>query len=240
MTLRQIRRLMRKIRTVLIQKFSAISGRNNKIILTSADGEYQVLSVRKVKIKIKGRNNTIRIPREHKLRGFIDINTDNCLIDIQSCNKLHLRIHTVDRSGQKLTIGSGTTIHGAVIFLNEKNANVSIGNNCLFSNSIVIWATDGHAVMDKNTGKILNHIQHPVTVEDNCWIGWGVILTKNARISRHSVVGAGSIVTGNFDRENVIIAGNPAKIIKTDICWDEHTPASLAEAITMEGKINEA
>lgn len=228
------RELRKKIRTVLDERFSTVSGRNNKIVLTSADGEKQVRSIRKVKIKIKGCNNIIRIPKEHNLRGFIDIRTDNCLIDIQSCNKLNLRIHTVDQSGQKLIIGTGTTIHGAVIFLNEKDAAVTIGKNCLFSNSIVIWATDGHSVVEKSTGQILNHIKHPVTIEDNCWIGWGVIMTKNTHISSHSIVGGGSVVTREFEKGNVVIAGNPAKIIKTDVCWNEYTPACLEKTRSKE------
>ena len=211
-----------------------VKGKNNKIILTSEHGEKEIHSVHGFKISITGNNNTIKIPKDYNIHGRINITTDNCIFDIRSSNYIHFTVDTYDQGGQKLFIGSNTKIHGAHLFLNDKDAKVIIGENCLFSGNIVMWATDGHSVIDKDSGKILNPIQAPITIEDNCWIGWGAILTKNTHISSNSVVGAGSVVTKNFNESNVVIAGNPATVKKTGICWDSRTVSMLKNKIKGE------
>ena len=58
-----------------------------------------------------------------------------------------------------------------------------------------------------------------VTVGDHVWIGRNVYIAKNTQIPSHSIVGWCSNVTSRFNEENVIIAGNPAKIVKRQIDW---------------------
>lgn len=55
----------------------------------------------------------------------------------------------------------------------------------------------------------------PVTVRvcEGAWIGAQAIILPGVTIGRNSVVGAGSVVTKNVE-PNVVVAGNPAKIIK--------------------------
>ncbi len=47
----------------------------------------------------------------------------------------------------------------------------------------------------------------------------GVSILKGATIFDNSIVAFGSIVTKSFTETNVIIAGIPAKIVKTNINW---------------------
>lgn len=54
----------------------------------------------------------------------------------------------------------------------------------------------------------------PVVIQDNVWIGEGVVILPNVTIGANCVVGANSVVTKSFSANNVI-AGNPARIIKT-------------------------
>ena len=51
-------------------------------------------------------------------------------------------------------------------------------------------------------------------VIDDAWIGTNAIIFPGVHIGKNSVVGAGSVVTKDVD-ENVVVAGNPAKVIKT-------------------------
>lgn len=48
-------------------------------------------------------------------------------------------------------------------------------------------------------------------------------MLKNAQINANCIVGANSLVTKKFSEQYVVIAGNPAKIIKDDIEWDRRT-----------------
>ena len=56
----------------------------------------------------------------------------------------------------------------------------------------------------------------PIIIEDNCWIGSNVRICKGVRIGKNSIVAACSVVTKDVPA-NCIVAGNPAKIVKTDI-----------------------
>jgi acetyltransferase-like isoleucine patch superfamily enzyme len=90
----------------------------------------------------------------------------------------------------------------------------------MFAHNIFIRATDGHIITDKATGEILNKPKHPVVIGKNCWIGQNCLIAKNAVIPDNTIVGMGSVVTKLFKEEYTVIAGNPAKIIKTNVCWD--------------------
>jgi acetyltransferase-like isoleucine patch superfamily enzyme len=53
-----------------------------------------------------------------------------------------------------------------------------------------------------------------VIIGEKCWIGMNAIILPGVELGSHTIVGAGSVVTKSFPEGNVIIAGNPAKIIR--------------------------
>lgn len=53
-----------------------------------------------------------------------------------------------------------------------------------------------------------------VIIGKNCWIGMNSIILPGVILGDRTIVGAGSVVTKSFPEGNVIIAGNPAKIIR--------------------------
>ncbi|HFR3342924.1 TPA: sugar O-acetyltransferase [Streptococcus suis] len=54
----------------------------------------------------------------------------------------------------------------------------------------------------------------PIEIGDNVWIGGGAIILAGVILGDNVVVGAGSVVTKSFG-DNVVLAGNPARVIKT-------------------------
>ena len=56
----------------------------------------------------------------------------------------------------------------------------------------------------------------PIVIGKNCWIGTNVRIQKGVTIGDNSVIAACSVVTKSVP-SNCIAAGNPAKIVKTDI-----------------------
>lgn len=56
----------------------------------------------------------------------------------------------------------------------------------------------------------------PIIIKDNVWVGRNCIICKGVTIGKNSIVAAGSVVTKDVP-ENCIVAGNPAKVVKTDI-----------------------
>ena len=55
--------------------------------------------------------------------------------------------------------------------------------------------------------------QGPIIIGRHCWIGTNVVILPSVEIGDNVIIAAGSVVTKSFP-PNVIIAGNPAKIIK--------------------------
>ena len=53
----------------------------------------------------------------------------------------------------------------------------------------------------------------PITIEDGCWIGGGVIILSGITIGYGSVIGAGSVVTKDIPA-NSLAVGNPCKVIR--------------------------
>ena len=80
----------------------------------------------------------------------------------------------------------------------------------MFANGAYISDSDWHGIYDRAlpVGKSLE-----VILEDNVWIGDSAIVNKGVRIGKNSIVGAGSVVVKNVP-PNVVVAGNPAKIVK--------------------------
>jgi acetyltransferase-like isoleucine patch superfamily enzyme len=52
-----------------------------------------------------------------------------------------------------------------------------------------------------------------IVLEDNVWVGAQAGILPGTRIGANSVVGFGAVCAGVFP-ENVVIAGNPAKVVK--------------------------
>lgn len=101
---------------------------------------------------------------------------------------------------------------------------VIIGNNVTLGWDVMLMDTDYHKYWEEERNRLATHIKR-VHIGSNCWIGSKTIITKGTHIENHTIVGAGSVVSGNFDKSNVIIKGNPAVIvregvaIKEDLFW---------------------
>ena len=54
----------------------------------------------------------------------------------------------------------------------------------------------------------------PVEIGENCWIGANAVILPEVKLLPGTIVGAGSVVTRGFGESNIVIAGNPAKIVR--------------------------
>ncbi|EPC6146664.1 chorismate mutase [Enterococcus faecium] len=89
---------------------------------------------------------------------------------------------------------------------------IEIGDNCMFAPNVQLYtATHPLHPVKRNSG--LEYAK-PIKIGDNVWLGGGVIVTPGVTLGNNVVVGAGSVVTKSFP-DNVVIAGNPTRIIKT-------------------------
>lgn len=114
--------------------------------------------------------------------------------------------------GAHLEVGAETTIHyNAAITCMQ---HISIAPFCAIS-----WNTN---ILDGNlheliVGGVAQPRTRPVTLGSYAWIGCGATVI-GATIGAGAVVGAGSVVTRDVP-DRVVVAGNPARVIKKDVSW---------------------
>lgn len=63
-------------------------------------------------------------------------------------------------------------------------------------------------------GKLNEYERASVKIGRNCWLGNGAVITAGVNLGNNVVVGANAVVTKSFP-DNVVIAGVPAKVIRT-------------------------
>jgi acetyltransferase-like isoleucine patch superfamily enzyme len=105
--------------------------------------------------------------------------------------------------GDRTIIGLGNTIIGPV----------NIGNDVMLAQNIVVSAMNhGYEDVTIPPSKQKDIIKL-ITIEDEVWIGANCVITIGVTIGKHSIVGAGSVVTKDIP-SYCIAVGNPAKVIK--------------------------
>lgn len=109
-------------------------------------------------------------------------------------------------------------LHGGWSFLNTNATlncfhHIEIGKGCSISDNVCIADSDSHCI-DGHKDKVMS----PIIIGDHVWIGKNVTVLKGVTIGNGAVIGAGSVVTKDVP-ENTVVAGNPAKPIKTIEDW---------------------
>lgn len=88
---------------------------------------------------------------------------------------------------------------------------VEIGDNCFIAPGVHIYT----ATHPLNSAERISGAEYgkPVTIGDRVWIGGRTVINPGVNIGNNVVIGSGSVVTRDVP-DAVVVAGNPAKIIK--------------------------
>jgi len=110
--------------------------------------------------------------------------------------------------GGKVYVGNDLIIASII---SEFGCSLEIGDRVAIGPRVTI-VLSSDANWSKITEKI-TPVKGKVILENDCWLGAGVIILPNITIGKGAVVGAGSVVTKNVDPFTVVV-GNPARVIK--------------------------
>lgn len=141
---------------------------------------------------------------------------DNCTIKssfLSNLVGLSQRTIIVTRTADaKIEIGNNVGISGATIYARK---GIAIGDNTMIGGNVKILDNDFHPleVEARNSDDIEKIGTKEIVIGKDCFIGCNALILKGTRIGDGSVVGAGSVVSGEFSG-GVVIAGNPAIVIK--------------------------
>lgn len=94
-------------------------------------------------------------------------------------------------------------------YFNAANG-IHIGTGTFWAVNVVVVSE----TYNYESGFSAKKIVKPIIIGKNCWIGANVVIMPEVEIGDNVMIGAGSIVTKSFP-SNCVIAGNPAKIIRT-------------------------
>lgn len=147
------------------------------------------------------------------------------------------------RPPARLAVGSGSIFEGQIA-ADRAGAEVRIGNNSFFGNSLIVTAQQvliGDDVLVSWGCTIVDHDSHsphwdqrqndvrqhhegrkswehvavrPVSIGNRAWVGFNCIILKGVTIGEGAVVGAGSVVTRDV-APYTLVAGNPARPIRS-------------------------
>lgn len=197
-----------------------INGNGNEIVFLKDNQVVDGSNVKGLSITITGNNNkvTIELPSNF-INVAVVMDGDNNEFYLKTSRHRTIRHTTFGvEGGSKIKVGAGLSVYRDVHIVAKNGKTITIGDECMFAREIMIRNNDGHVILDKNTGELLNPPED-IIIGNHVWIGMRVMIFKGAIVSDGSVVGAGSLVNKKFDEENILIAGSPAKKIRSDIEW---------------------
>ncbi|WP_028782412.1 sugar O-acetyltransferase [Thalassobacillus devorans] len=88
---------------------------------------------------------------------------------------------------------------------------VRFGDNCLLAPSVQVYtATHPLDSGERNSGK---EYAKPITFGDNVWVGGNAVINPGVTVGDNAVIASGAVVTKDVPA-NVVVGGNPAKVIK--------------------------
>ena len=139
--------------------------------------------------------------------------------------------------GDDFSAQDGTWIGAYSEYGGEKyTPSIQIGNNVHFSRNCHIGAIQKVVIEDNvllGSNVLINDHSHGETFDfskprhqlplyskgdiligANTWIGDNAIILSGVHIGKNCVIGANAVVTKSFDEEGLVIAGNPARIVK--------------------------
>lgn len=179
---------------LLIECRITITGNHNEVVVK------ETAMLTNVTINIHGNNNKIVIGKNVGFSegGSLWIEDDHC----------------------QILIGDETSFVHTSIAVTEPYSKVEIGYDCLFAYDIDVRTGDSHSIIDLATNKRINYARN-VIIGNHVWVASHVSILKGVSLPSNCIVATRALVTKSFDKENVLIGGSPATILKENINWEK-------------------
>jgi maltose O-acetyltransferase len=111
--------------------------------------------------------------------------------------------------GTNITIGSRTFANYGLVALDV--ATITIGDDVQIGPNVQLL-TPTHPV-EPGPRRDKWESAQPIVIEDNVWLGGGVIVLPGVTIGASTVVGSGAVVNRDLP-PNVLAVGNPARVVR--------------------------
>jgi acetyltransferase-like isoleucine patch superfamily enzyme len=191
-------------------------------------------SVPNTTLNIGGTGNVISLNKfsgNGHLHFIIQSSAHDCKVSIGKNNTLNGNLviqfyYGGGRSPNKSTIemGDHNIVNGNLCLIGgmQPGTVVSIGNENLFADNINLIGAVDHLIYNVKTNeKYCDELG--VSIKDRVWVCRDALFLNGACVGPDSIVAARSVVNKEFKESNVLIAGIPAQVRKTDVMWHLNT-----------------
>ena len=180
-----------------------------------------------IDININGSNNSVIINGSNKNISYrINVsNNTNISIGNNVLTNMNPNLEISADDNSTISIGDNTTFVNKCRIYAGAGSKISIGRNCMFSTDILVACNPVIAGITSCDNSIL--------VNDYVWIGWGASLQQGCNINKGCIVAAQTVVENEVP-SNSLVAGDPSKIIRSNVTWHRNNMEYDINAVPAE------
>ncbi len=198
-------------RHTLMRSAPRVRGRGNVVSATDA-----LLS--NVRLDIVGNSNRVTVGPGARLNNvLVFIRGDHNTLTIGARSRFNRGAELWLDEGGVIVVGSDTSFERVHLAATE-GKQITIGAGCMFATDIEVRTGDSHSVLDAGSGRRLNPAAD-VRIGDHVWVAARALVLKGVVVLPDTVIAAGSVVTRGCGTGGVVLAGNPARPVRTGVTW---------------------
>lgn len=126
-------------------------------------------------------------------------------------------------TNKTITIGDSVYI-GKGCFFQSTISKIHIGNHVMFGPNVSLLGGNhridimGRYMKDISILEKLPDNDKDIYIEDDVWLGFGVMITNGVRVGEGSIIGAGSVVTKDVPPYTILVGSKPQQFFPR---WNE-------------------
>ena len=166
-----------------------------------------------------GSNNILFCEKNIKLvNSTLSFCGDNSIIYLGS-NRYEYKLKVTAFNNVVFHMGRNNYINDTLNVVLSEEKHIFIGDNNFFSLGVWIRNADPHLIYASKSMSRIN-LTKSIFIGDHVWVGQNVMILKGTQIGSGSIIGAMSVAAGKIIPSNTIWAGNPIKMVKSEVFWD--------------------